>query len=56
MQELVMKFSFKPEIKSIVEKIYENSVIVSVTENTTNSEFEGVRQSLDIKITLMAIV
>ncbi|RDW18996.1 DUF2187 domain-containing protein [Oceanobacillus chungangensis] len=33
--------SFKSGVKGVVEKIYDNSVIVSVTENTTNLEFEG---------------
>ncbi|WP_084268809.1 DUF2187 family protein [Oceanobacillus damuensis] len=35
------KISFKSGVKGVVEKIYENSVIVSVTENTTDLEFEG---------------
>ena len=35
------EISFKSGVKRIVEKIYQNSVMVSVTENTTNLEFEG---------------
>ncbi|WP_240033823.1 DUF2187 family protein [Oceanobacillus profundus] len=35
------EISFKSGVKGIVEKIYQNSVMVSVTENTTNLEFEG---------------
>ncbi|WP_249872482.1 DUF2187 family protein [Oceanobacillus saliphilus] len=35
------EISFKSGIKGVVEKIYDNSVIVSVTENTTDFEFEG---------------
>ena len=34
---------FKDEIKGIVEKINQNSVIVNVTENKTELEFEGNR-------------
>lgn len=33
--------SFKSGVKGIVEKIYKNSVMVSVTENNTDLEFEG---------------
>ncbi|WP_240510169.1 DUF2187 family protein [Virgibacillus profundi] len=35
------EISFKSGIKGVVEKIYDNSVIVSVTENNTDLEFEG---------------
>ncbi len=35
------EISFKSGVKGIVEKIYQNSVMVSVTENTTDLEFEG---------------
>ncbi|RLL43728.1 DUF2187 domain-containing protein [Oceanobacillus piezotolerans] len=35
------EISFKSGIKGVVEKIYKNSVIVSVTENNTDLEFEG---------------
>ncbi|WP_255294922.1 DUF2187 family protein [Bacillus sp. AFS041924] len=34
---------FKNGIKGIVEKVYENSVIVFITENKTNMEFAGNR-------------
>jgi uncharacterized protein YkvS len=34
---------FKNGIKGIVEKVYENSVIVNITENKTELEFEGNR-------------
>ncbi|WP_242985992.1 DUF2187 family protein [Oceanobacillus zhaokaii] len=35
------EISFKSGVKGIVEKIYQNSVIVTVTENSTDLEFEG---------------
>jgi uncharacterized protein YkvS len=38
-----MHILFKNGIKGIVEKVYENSVIVNITENKTKWEFEGNR-------------
>lgn len=35
------KIYFKSGVKGIVQKIYENSVMVSITENNTDLEFEG---------------
>lgn len=33
--------SFKSGVKGIVEKIYNNSVLVRITENNTDQEFKG---------------
>jgi uncharacterized protein YkvS len=35
------EISFKTGVKGIVKKIYQNSVMVAVTENTTELNFEG---------------
>ncbi|MEH7377680.1 DUF2187 family protein [Neobacillus drentensis] len=43
MAELGDYILFKNGIKGIVEKVYENSVIVNITENKTEWEFGGNR-------------
>ncbi|WP_088090792.1 DUF2187 family protein [Bacillus sp. OV166] len=43
MAELGDYILFKNGIKGIVEKVYENSVIVNITENKTEWQFEGNR-------------
>lgn len=41
---------FKDGIKGVVEKVNENSVIVNVTENKTELEFEGNKTVVAHKI------